>query len=107
MAAAGYRIYPEWKEIVVYDEGDGRILRFDGDSVGDGFDVAVPAPDLWVAQTPPWAHERRGIILERPRAARCTLREVGVTSVIYRSPDGSFFVETCNEPDDRGFPLPM
>jgi hypothetical protein len=97
---ADFRIYPDWKDVMVYDEGDGRVLRLECDSLGgDQFQVSVPSVDCWSEETPVWAHEKRNLILARLRAARCNLCEVGQFIRTLFSPDGRFRVEIYYEPE--------
>jgi hypothetical protein len=105
MSDALYRIYPDWKDILVYDEGDGRTLRLDCACIDPIYQVSLPTRDRWNEETPLWAHERRGIILDRLRAANCIICEVGRFVTCTGSPDGTFRVEVYYEPDERGYPL--
>src|SRR5438067_3109458 len=97
-----YRIYPDWKETLVYDEGDGRTLRLDCDCV-EPYQVSVPSADRWAEQTPPWAHERREIVLERLRAAKCIICEESEFTRTIHAPDGGCRVEIYYEMDERGY----
>ncbi|HEX3356601.1 MAG TPA: hypothetical protein VHS31_06425, partial [Tepidisphaeraceae bacterium] len=99
-----HRIYPAWKELLVYEESPDRKLQFQCDCV-EPYQVHLPAPELWPTQTPPWAHDRRDLILNRLRAANCIICEVDRTTISILSPDNTFRVEIYSEPDDRGHPL--
>jgi hypothetical protein len=98
-AADFFRIYPDWKDVIVYDEGAERVIRFGCGSVGQTFYVTVPDASCWMRDTPAWAHDRRVLILARLRAADCILSEAGQFVCSTRSPDGQFRVEQCDEPD--------
>ena len=102
MPDSNYRIYPDGKDTLVYDEGDGRTLRFNCDLV-EPFQVYVPNDQRWVQQTPDWAHERRQIVLDRLRAAKIIIcEEAEFTRTIY-APDGTFRIESYYEMDERGY----
>jgi hypothetical protein len=98
-----YHITPQWKDLLVYDEGDGRRIEFDAGNMAEPYQVSVPAAGQWARRTPAWAHERRGIIIERLRKSGCIVEEVdnGVSTTL--SPDGSFRVEVRQQDD---YPAP-
>jgi len=102
MGAATCRIYPAWKDVVVYDEGPDRTLRFDAEGVAAHFQVSVPAAARWAEKMPEWAQGRRALILERLRAAHCVICEVDHWLRSIQSPEGGFRVEFHWEPDERG-----
>ena len=102
MPDSNYRIYPDWKDTLVYDEGDGRTLRLDCDLV-EPYQVSVPSADRWLNQTPPWAHERREIVLDRLRAAKCVICEEAQFTRTIHAPDGASQVQFHYEPDERGY----
>lgn len=102
MGAAPCRIYPAWKDVIVYDEGSDRTLRFDAEGVAAPFQVSVPAAARWAEKMPEWAQGRRALILERLRAAHCLICEVDHWLRSIQSPEGGFRVEFHWEPDERG-----
>lgn len=104
MPDPNFRIYPDWKDTLVYDEGDGRTLRLDCDCV-EPYQVSVPSADRWLDQTPPWAHERREIVLERLRTAKCIICEESQFTRTIHAPDGTCHVESYYEMDERGHPI--
>ena len=100
-----YRIYPDWKDILVYDEGDGRTLRLDCDNMQEPYQVYLPSARLWQEQMPPWANERRQIIVDRILAANVVVCVVDGFVRSISSPDGAFRVDAYYEQDERGYPM--
>ena len=88
MSDPEYRISVQWKDTVVYEEGD-RSLRFDGGSMSEPVHVSVPAAEVWSRRVPAWASERRAVIVERLRAAGMVVEEDGDGYRAVTSPDGA------------------
>ena len=104
MSDALYRIYPDWKDILVYDEGDGRTLRLDCACLDPIYQVSLPTRDRWNEETPLWAPSGEGsfsIGCVRPIASFAKWADLLPAPV----PDGTFRVEVYYEPDERGYPL--
>jgi hypothetical protein len=105
MSEEHYRIYPDWKEVLVYDEGPDRMLRFDCDNLQQPYQVYLPSASRWRDETPPWAHERREIILDRIRAANVVICVVDGPLRSIESPDGTLRVDAYYDLDERGSPM--
>ena len=67
-ASAPFSFHHDWTGDLLYVEDADRSIAFDTHPE-DPFEVHVPMSDQWREWAPAWAHERRGIILQRLRDA--------------------------------------
>jgi hypothetical protein len=105
MTDPGYRITPQWKDLVVYDEGEGRKLEFDAGIMIERMQLSVPMASRWQLDTPAWAHDRRDEVVGRIRDAGFIVEEFADNCRRIFSPDGSFHVEFWREDDHPAPPL--
>ena len=59
-----FEVTPQWKERVVYREGD-HDFEFDGGWGVTPHALYVPAAEQWDTATPPWMRGRRDVIVAR------------------------------------------
>lgn len=101
MPAEPFSIRPARPGFMVYEDGNEGSIAFDCRSMEEPPQVMVPAPEHWMAKTPPWAHARRKRIIERLRAAGCVVFEEGDELTTALSLDGSIRVELDHVEDER------
>ena len=106
MIADTHRILPAWPEQLVYEELDApdesRRIEFNCRSLSEPVQVEVPAAARWADDgMPPWAFERRELILQRLRDAHCVVFEIEAERATALSPDGALLIEQQREFDDR------
>lgn len=61
------KAYFKWKEQMVYEEDDGRVLVFDAPMGVTPHDVFVPSADVWTSKVPAWARDKRDEVLRTIR----------------------------------------
>ena len=101
MSSDGFNISHSSPTAVLYDEGQGRTIEFKCRAGDDMTAISAPATDAWSYHTPPWAHEKRQIILDRLRSSGLIVYETSQLLLSVLSPDRAYRIETQWQPDER------
>jgi hypothetical protein len=101
---ATHRIRPQWPDIMVYEDEQGRAIEFNTRSMAEPPHVVLPSVAQWTSEVPGWAHDQRDTIAERLRKAGCVLAEQDGRNVRTFSPDGMLRVDEDYQHDERSGP---